>query len=69
MFEWLRGGNDHELARTRYADQESATARARRKETEARVRRAQRHQRTASDPRDPFDANGFSRRGRRGGAR
>ncbi|MGA4954073.1 hypothetical protein [Streptomyces lydicamycinicus] len=65
-FSWLRPGNDHELARTQYADRESASDRARRKESEARVRRAQRHQRAARDT-DPFDAQGFTR-GRRGGA-
>ncbi|MFD8549789.1 hypothetical protein [Streptomyces sp. NPDC059649] len=66
MLEWLKGGNDRQLARERYADRESATDRARRKESEARTRRAQRHQQRATDP-DPFDANGFTgRRGWRG---
>jgi hypothetical protein len=27
-FSWLRGGNDHQLAATRYADRESASDRA-----------------------------------------
>jgi hypothetical protein len=42
-FSWLFGGNDHELARTQYADRESATKRAARKEAEASERRRQRH--------------------------
>ncbi|GGO60098.1 hypothetical protein [Streptomyces lasiicapitis] len=35
--DWLRGGNDRELAATKYAGRESATARAHRKDRE-RVR-------------------------------
>lgn len=31
---WLRGGNDHELAATRYAGREPASAKTARKETE-----------------------------------
>jgi len=32
--EWLRGGNDRELARSRYADKEPASTRARSKQAE-----------------------------------
>ncbi|MFF4291377.1 hypothetical protein ACFY0R_39715 [Streptomyces sp. NPDC001633] len=63
MLEWLRPGRDHQLAREQYADRESATDRARRKDAEARVRRTQRHHRRAADP-DAFDGNGFTRRRR-----
>ncbi|GAO13029.1 hypothetical protein TPA0598_17_00100 [Streptomyces lydicamycinicus] len=64
MFEWLKPGGDHELARTRYAGRESATDRANRLDAERRTRRAQRHQRAASDPADPFNRDGFTKRRR-----
>lgn len=38
-FSWLRPGNDHELAATRYAGRESASDRAARKDAEASQRR------------------------------
>lgn len=37
---WLIPGNDHELARTQYADRESASGQAARKERAARSRSA-----------------------------
>ena len=37
---WLRPGNDHELARTQYADRESASDEAARKERARRSRAA-----------------------------
>lgn len=33
-FSWLRGGRDHQLAATRYAGRQSATDKARRKQTQ-----------------------------------
>lgn len=39
-FSWLFGGNDHELARTQYADRESASDRAARKDAEREAKKA-----------------------------
>lgn len=39
-FSWLRPGRDHELAATQYADQESASVTAARKDRERRSNRA-----------------------------
>lgn len=52
MLGWLRGGNDRDMAATRYAGRESATDRKARKEQQRSERRRHTHHRTGATAAD-----------------